>query len=57
MYIYKHMYIYILYIYIYIYVIMKAIPTMCHVPFRSLPQVHELPQSHCGDNREDTWPS
>ena len=21
----------------------------------SCAQVHELPQSHCGDNREDTW--
>ena len=53
------MYIYIKYIYIYIYihVIMK---TMCppgyhHNGFVATHALgHMLPQSHCGDNREDT---
>ena len=61
------MYIYI-YIYIYIYVIMKTMcpPGYHHNGFvathalghmmnrTSCAQVHELPQSHCGDNREGT---
>ena len=58
MYIYIHIYIYIyvyIYIYIYIYAIMK---TMCppgyhHHGFVATHALgHELPQSHCGDNRE-----
>ena len=56
-----------IYIYIYIYAIMK---TMCppsyhhngfvtthalgHMMYRCHAQVHELPQSHCGDNWEGT---
>ena len=28
--------------------------TVCIINRRSCAQVHELPQSHCGDNREDT---
>ena len=42
-----------------IYVIMKTmcppdITTMALLQLMHLPQVHELPQSHCGDNRKGT---
>ena len=67
-YIYLYIYIYI-YIYIlYIHVIMKtmcrpgyhhngfvATHALGHMMYRtSCAQVHELPQSHCGDNRDGT---
>ena len=31
-----------------------ATHTLGHVMYGHAPQVHELPQSHCGDNREGT---
>ena len=55
-----------MYIYLYIYVIMKTMyhPVYYHNGFVAThalgymmyrcAQVHELPQSHCGDNRKDT---
>ena len=66
-YMYVCMYVYI-YIYIYIYVIMKtmcppvyhhngfvATHALGHMMYRtSCAQVHELPQSHCGDKQEGT---
>ena len=40
---------------IYIYVIMKTMrPPGYHHNRTSCAQVHELPQSHCDDNRDDT---
>ena len=44
-----------IYIYIYIYINIYAIRTSnIYANRTSCAQVHELPQSHCGDNREGT---
>ena len=47
-----YIYIYILYIYIYIYIYIYMY--VCMYMQVVLWQVHELPQSHCGGNREGT---
>ena len=60
MYIYIYIYIYIyvciiyiyIYTYIYMYIIYIYITQLMHRT--SCAQVHELPQCHCGDNREGT---
>ena len=52
-----HIYIYIYYIYIYISDPRHTECSSCtpYIVHRtSCAQVHELPQSHCGDNREGT---
>ena len=43
-----------IYIYVYIYIIYTYILVPAMWNRTSCAQVHELPQSHCGDNREGT---
>ena len=50
MYVCMYMYIY-MYIYIYIYICNHENNVPSRLSCTSCAQVHELPQSHCGDNR------
>ena len=43
-----------MYIYIYIYIYIYMMYGWAHDNRKSCAQVHELPQSHCGDNWEGT---
>ena len=63
MYIYAYMYIYVyVYVYVYMYICppgyhhngFVATHALGHMNCTSCAQVHELPQSHCGDNWEGT---